>query len=215
MKGHGLNRLGMLLEVSRPNEAETVLREALTVRHKLVADHPTVADYESDLGGICHNLGDFLAKQGKLVEARQLLVEAIARQQAALKSKPHNPVYRSFTCNHHALLGQLYNRAGDHAEAFKVARQLAQSTTDAPELKLASAEIMSNCVGVVDRDATLTPSQRHDLKETYARQAVNALNEAVGEGFKNVEALQNDRALDPIRDREDFRKLIDRTAARP
>ena len=45
-------------------------------------------------------------------------------------------------------------------------------------------------------------------QEEYAARAVDLLHRAVEAGWTNTRHMANDRALDPLRQREDFRKLL-------
>jgi hypothetical protein len=47
-----------------------------------------------------------------------------------------------------------------------------------------------------------------DKKQEYADRAMTLLREAVAKGFQDVERMKNDTALDPLRNREDFQKLV-------
>ena len=46
------------------------------------------------------------------------------------------------------------------------------------------------------------------LQETYAKEALRLLRDAMAKGFKNVEHLKNNAGFDALRDHEEFRKLV-------
>ena len=43
----------------------------------------------------------------------------------------------------------------------------------------------------------------------YGDEAMKLLREAVAKGFKDAKQMKQDRDLDPLRDREDFQKLLE------
>ena len=47
-----------------------------------------------------------------------------------------------------------------------------------------------------------------DDKAKHADLAMDWLKRAVAAGYKDVAKMKNDRDLDPLRDREDFKKLL-------
>ncbi len=48
-----------------------------------------------------------------------------------------------------------------------------------------------------------------------AARAVKALGDFIASGFDNPYKLRNDRRLDPIRDREDFRGMVEKLKTGP
>jgi hypothetical protein len=51
---------------------------------------------------------------------------------------------------------------------------------------------------------------KHDAKlsNEYAARALELLREAVAQGYKDVAHIKKDKDLDPLRDRDDFKKLM-------
>ncbi len=58
--------------------------------------------------------------------------------------------------------------------------------------------------------SSLRPGQRKDAtkRDDYARRAVEQLKEAVKAGYKNAALMAKDSDLAPLRDRDDFKKLL-------
>ncbi|WP_165073748.1 protein kinase family protein [Paludisphaera rhizosphaerae] len=65
-----------------------------------------------------------------------------------------------------------------------------------------------------DADPSLTPADRARRK-VYGRRAVAALRQAVAKGWNQPDLYRNDPVLDPLRRRDDFRKLMIELAASP
>src|SRR5262249_52967290 len=113
-----------LKDVSQFADADTVLGEALAIQRQLVKDFPTVSDYWSELGGTLNNLAGSLIKQKKFAQARQLLTEAIERQQLARKANPEHPNYRLYLRNHYDLLAHTLKALGEHGPAGKALEEV-------------------------------------------------------------------------------------------
>jgi serine/threonine protein kinase len=94
-------------------------------------------------------------------------------------------------------------RAGDPARAVAEANALA-------DLKEANGTTVYNMACIVSL-ASAAVKQDSGLKERYATRAVELLQKAESSGYfkdsKNIELLKKDPDLDPIRSREDFKKL--------
>jgi hypothetical protein len=67
---------------------------------------------------------------------------------------------------------------------------------------------LSLCVPVVAQHDQLDDKQRGEAAQFYADATMKLLREAVGKGWKNVAHMKKDTDLDPLRQRQDFQKLI-------
>src|SRR5262249_45517981 len=67
---------------------------------------------------------------------------------------------------------------------------------------------LSQCVLLARDDSRLTESKRKDLARAYADRAMSLLRSAVRHGFKDGAKLKKNPALDSIRSRDDFQKLL-------
>jgi len=74
--------------------------------------------------------------------------------------------------------------------------------------------VVSLCVPAVN-DAGLAPAERKSLTEKYSARAVALLRHAVKAGYKDVEHLEKDSDLDPLRARSDFQQLLRETKPDP
>ncbi|HLJ98244.1 MAG TPA: hypothetical protein VKU02_34110, partial [Gemmataceae bacterium] len=52
-------------------------------------------------------------------------------------------------------------------------------------------------------------AERSRLAQTYAHRAVATLQQAMQNGYKNVDHMKKDPDLDPLRPRDDFQILVD------
>ena len=56
---------------------------------------------------------------------------------------------------------------------------------------------------------------RHPAGDELLKHLGHALSDAVGKGYKDAAHMKKDKDLDPLRDREDFQKLLAQLEARP
>jgi eukaryotic-like serine/threonine-protein kinase len=203
------NKLGVILmSAGRPDDAATAYRKALPIQEKLVKDHPQVAEYQSSLGATLHNLANLRRNRGEFTEARALLERAVPHQRLAWKADPRNPTYCRFLRNHHWLLAEVLVQLKEHAEAAKAAAELPTVIPEGWEEYLRATLFLARCVPLAEQDAQLPVAKRKELARAYADEAMKRLREGVGRGYKNVPQLQKDKTFDPLREREDFQKLL-------
>jgi hypothetical protein len=108
---------------------------------------------------------------------------------------------------HRSLAGTLV-RLQDHRAAAKVAAELARTSFDPVEDPYNAACLVTLCVPLAKQDTGLPEHNRSQLAEEYAEQAMDLLREVVQRGFKDAEHMKKDPDLDPLRARDDFKKLM-------
>jgi serine/threonine protein kinase/Tfp pilus assembly protein PilF len=189
-------------------EAETGYREALEAQRKLVADCPNAPDFRHLLALTLSNLGRFLRDRGQLAEARRLLEDAVTQQQAVLKANPHHPVHRRHLRDHYKELAETLLRTSDHAEASKAAEELPRILPDGWEEYHRAAGYLARCVPLAAKDPMPAAETSKELAQSYANRAVQLLREAIQKGWKDAAHARKDPHLDPLREREDFKKLL-------
>jgi hypothetical protein len=79
---------------------------------------------------------------------------------------------------------------------------------DAPADAYSAACALSQCVPIVAKHDKLDDQQRKEAAQFYGDAAMKLLREAVSKGYKDVAHMKKDTDLDPLRQREDFQKLI-------
>ena len=67
---------------------------------------------------------------------------------------------------------------------------------------------LCRCLRLADKDARLVDAERKKLARNYAEQALALLRQAVAGGYKDVARMKQDPDLEPLRAREEFRKLL-------
>jgi hypothetical protein len=71
-----------------------------------------------------------------------------------------------------------------------------------------AACLLAGCARLVAQDEQLPESKRTELVTTYGDRALAALRQAVEKGAKEVAQIKKDPSLDPLRQREDFHRLL-------
>jgi tetratricopeptide (TPR) repeat protein len=200
------NNLGFLLTATgRPAEAEADYRRALRIREKLAADNPKVPGYRNDVASCHTNLSVILRRLGRLAEARDGCDKAIAIREALVKEFPKVPLYRSYLAWSHRYRGLARRDLGDFAGAAADARRALALWDSLPsrtgEEWFETACARAALAGLAGRDGS-------DVSAAEADVAMALLRQAVGMGYRNLDAFRTEDALDPLRGRDDFRVLL-------
>jgi tetratricopeptide (TPR) repeat protein len=232
------SNLGSALLREGKQEAEIVLRQGLAIAEKLVAEFPTVPEYRDLLGSIQSSLGgailhvskepekalpwcdkaiataeEALRRDGSIERFRWGLrvaqsyraaaLIALQRHAEALKDydkmvelapEPDRPFARSIRA-----VGRV--RAGQVAAAIEEAEELAKN---ADSLLLYNVACVYAVASVPSKANPISPEQQ----AKYAQRAIGLLRQAVAKGYSNVNEMKNDDDLKPLRQRDDFQKLL-------
>jgi tetratricopeptide (TPR) repeat protein len=203
-----LNHLGVQLAAARPAEAEALHREGVAVLQKLAAEFPQLPVHRSELGGALHNLA--MLRRANAAEAREMLLQAIAHQRAALAANPKHAVYRRYLRNHYWMLADIHLAVGAHADAAAAARKMTEVFPESWSDLYRAAVQTARCIPIVEQDASLDPARRRKLVEEYAVQAVGQLRQAIARGMRRSGPLADVPELAPLRGRKDFQRLVPR-----
>jgi eukaryotic-like serine/threonine-protein kinase len=101
-------------------------------------------------------------------------------------------------------------RRGRHADAVATADKLHDLPPGGPLQLYNAACGYALCVGAVapGKPTEQLSADEKAARERYAARAVAVLREAVAKGYKDVAHLKKDTDLDPLRGRDDFKKLL-------
>jgi tetratricopeptide (TPR) repeat protein len=203
------NNLGNLLKaLGKGTEAEAAYRAALKLSEELAAQHPAIPDYHHDLAGTLVNLADLLREQQYYAQTRALLEQAEPHHQAALQANPSHPAYRQFYRNNRQVLARTLTGLGAHAAAARTAEQLAGLGVSPATDAYNAVCIFASCVPLAEKDTQLPEAERPKQARAYADRALALLHQAVVKGFQDVAHMKKNTELDPLRSREDFKKLL-------
>jgi tetratricopeptide (TPR) repeat protein len=205
---HHNNRGILLSDTGRLKEAEKDYDEALSIQKQLAADFPNQPDLRNELAGTCVNLAILLRQQGNWAAAKRLLLEGRPHHLAALKVTPRHPTYRQFYRNHLKVLIPVHAELLEQEDAVRTAKTFLDLGWDAPGNAYDAVCYLSLCIPIVVKHDKLDDKQRKEAAQFYGDAAMKLLREAVSKGFKDVPHMKKDTDLDPLRQREDFQKLV-------
>jgi tetratricopeptide (TPR) repeat protein len=202
------NRGTLLRNTGRLKEAETDLDQALSIRKQLVADFPNQPDLGNDLAGTCVNLALLHQQQGNWAAAKRLLFEGRPHHLAALTDNPRHATYRRFYRNHLYVLTEVHAGLLEQEDAVRTAETRRNLGWDAPSDTYDAACFLSLCIPIVAKHDKLDDKQRKQAVQFYGDAAMKLLRDAVSKGWKDAAHMKKDTDLDPLGQREDFKKLV-------
>jgi hypothetical protein len=194
--------------LGRLPEAEKDYDQALSIQKQLSAHFPNQPDRRNELAATFVNRALLHLKHGNWAAAKQLLLEGRTHHLAALKANPQHPTYREFYRNHLAVLTAAHAGLLEQPEAVRTAETCRNLGWSAPEDAYSAACGLSLSVPAVAKHHKLDAKQREAAAQLYSDAAMKALREAVSKGYKDVRNMKTDTDLNPLRQREDFRKLV-------
>jgi serine/threonine-protein kinase len=175
----------VLVQVGRPEGAESAERQAAEIYARLAEKSPKVPDYRDGLATALTNLGNAMRATGQAAGARDAYNRAIVVAEQLVEENPKAPAYRV------SLAGSL-RRRGLAVRGLVDARR-ALAILDGLTTRAPAAWFETACC-----HATLGNAAR----------AVELLRHAAELGYRNPYAYRAEAALDPLRDRDDFRALM-------
>lgn len=214
-------------------EAEVTLKKGLTIQEKLVVDFAYIPAMKVDLAATCCNYGMLLNDLGRPTEALPWLDRAVDTLRAVLAKEPRTTNARAFLGNSHwgrATANEYLQRPADalkewdaaleyspkkshpfiryrRSEALIRLGQTAEAVTEVGQLRKlndwnATQWYDFACVYAVAADEIA------DEKQNYADRAMEVLQKAVRAGYKDTAHMKEDKDLDSLRERDDFKKLV-------
>jgi hypothetical protein len=168
------------------------------------------AEYQSKLGMTFGNLGRLAAREDS-AEAAALLQRAIECQQQARDLDPNNPAYLQRSVDHTKNLVRLLLAHGDGPGAARWAeRALPPPLGDDWRNWFYAAVHLGWWINNAQHNANFDEESRSKAIEEYSRRAVDLLQVAFAHGMNDARMLETTDALEPLRDRSDFRELLAR-----
>jgi serine/threonine protein kinase/tetratricopeptide (TPR) repeat protein len=213
----GRQNLGKVLtRLGKPEEALVPLSAAQEASERLANEHPGVLEYQDDVARGFQYLAAALARLGHVPDAEKAYADAIGVRERTLQAHPTDSPNL-------ARLFLLFNERGDFE------RQNHQA--------VAAVASYRNAVKLIEGRSQATPEQLYDLAAVHAKlsrmgadsasglkagetrseadQAIAVLDKAVGAGFRNIDQIRKDADFDSLRQRDDFKKLLQRLEPSP
>lgn len=231
---HSHTSLGILLmNLANYPEAEQYHHKALALNERLAANFPAVSQYQIDLGGNYCNLGLLIRDSGKVNQSLEWFAKAIHTLNVVYKQAPQLALAKRFLRNSYQGRATAYYSLQRYAEASEDWDNAIRLSPEAEQPLLRTnracslvrtgqvAEAIADIVELTktsDRNArlgynlacvySLASGKIKDKKREYAARAMELLHQSVKAGLKDVAHMKKDTALDSLRDREDFKKLM-------
>jgi hypothetical protein len=195
-------RLGELKEAEADHDA------ALGIQKQLAAVFPNQPDLRNDLAGSCVNLAILHQQQEDRAAAKRLLLEGRPHHLATLKANPRHPTYRQVYRNHLKVLTVVHAGLLEKDEAARTAEARRDLGWDPPADAYDAAGFLSGCIPIAAKHQKLDDQQRKESAQFYSDAALKLLRDAVSKGYKDVAHMKKDTDLDPLRQQDDFQKLV-------
>ena len=193
------NNIGELLrDIGHPAEALESLGRALKIRERLARDNPSDHSFQSYLGATLHNIAEIEMRQQHFREAREHLERAIEHQRTALAVLPGHPYYQQAVRAHLLNLTKVYHALNQPAQAIRTTQELVALAKESP----------SELYNVAGALALSIPLVQGEQQQALAAEAVQILKRAITAGWNDAGRTSRDPDLAPLRDRDDFRRLL-------
>jgi serine/threonine protein kinase len=202
------NRGVVLYTMGRLQEAERDYEQALSIRKQLATEFPNQPDIQNDLAGTCVNLALLQQQLRNWAAAKRLLLEGRRHHLTVLKANPSHPTYREFYRNHLMVLATVHAGLLEQEDAVRTAETRRDLGWNAPADAYGATCFLSRCIPIVAQHDKLDDKQRKEAARFYGDAAMKLLREAVSKGYSDVVHMKKDTDLDPLREREDFQKLV-------
>jgi eukaryotic-like serine/threonine-protein kinase len=198
----------LLSQADRRKEANAAFRSAAEIYQALSDENPKVPDYADGLASALTRLGDVVRSSGRAVEARDAYDRAIALRERLVEENQATPAYRGSLAFSLCRRGLARRDQGDPAGAAAdvrralglydgLATRSRQEWYETACCHAAAAGLAGTASGVSAAEAA---------SQTDA--AIALLKKTVSLGYRLADAVRTEPALDPLRDRPDFRLLM-------
>ena len=224
--------------VGKLDEARPEFEASLRNLQQLAVQFPTVPAYQIYLGNGYNGYGELLKEEGQLDESLLWFDKAIQTLQALYENDKRMATAKFYLAASLEGRSQAFHRLERYDEAIKDADRalelnlpqlmallrsdLARSRSRTDKTAEAIAEAM--VVATADpKDSfpyynfvvynlactyAITSGKIADKQQEYADRAMELLNNAIAAGYINTESIAKDPDLDPLREREDFKQLL-------
>ncbi len=226
--------LGLLLaDLKKVDAAAAEYKAGIAIQEKLIAEQPKATNYQVEMAGSCCNLGELLRANGRPADSLEWFDKAVKELTPLVQNANEDPLAKPFLFNSHWRRGLARGQVGKHADAvadwdrvlalvdpsdrlpFRVERmaslaaaaKVAEAVAEADALLKRAGWSGDQFVQFAATYAVASGSVEGKAGE-YATKAVGLLTEATKKGFKDASRLKADKQFDPLRDRDDFKKLL-------
>lgn len=203
------NHMGDLLSrIGRKSEAIQALEKALAIWQKLVEEQPANSEYKIYLATSYNTIGRHYAQDNRFNEAFAALDKGFAIRKQLVGAEPSNFDYLDHLAFSLAYRGWAHLRAGHPADAAIELRRAweiwEKDNSMNTQSRFESSRVLSLLTGLgIDPNSGVSAAEA----AAFADKAIAGLAEVIKTDWVQSDEL-NEPDFDPLRTREDFRKLI-------
>jgi serine/threonine-protein kinase len=196
-------------QTGQPAEALAAYEQARAIWQKLAEANPDVTGFQSSLAYSHSTIGDLLRKTGRWEEAASSYQRCLAIAEPLALANPAVSQSQRLLANSLSRLGIMQQRGGSPAEAAASFRRAVAILEQFPALTPGDHYDVA-CYSALLAEVAVAPGSGLTAAEgrAAADKALGALRRAVAAGYRPVAYMQTDTDLDPLRQREDFQKLM-------
>jgi serine/threonine protein kinase len=200
--------IGNLHRGDDPAQAVKEFEKARALQEELVTAAPGTPAYRNALGSTLNNLGMALLRLKRFDDARAALHQAIETQRQAVAQAPQVERYRRSLATRYSALTEVELKANRPAAAVAATLERQKLWPKDAMLQYWVGVDLVSAAALVGKGKEMPSADEQAERARYADLAMAALRQAVSCGFRDRNRLQTDRDLDPLRSRDDFRKLL-------
>jgi serine/threonine-protein kinase len=206
-------------DLLQAKDAEEYLRKAIDAMKNVANRRPERPDIKADLAVCYFNLSGFFSELGRPGESLPWIKLAVSTVESALRQDPDNGKAKLYFRKFHEGYILAYSRLGLHAEAAAKAESLRLLAPDNVSNLFNVACGYAVCCSVVGRDKMPSDLSEEETKtrQRYSNAALDLLVKIEAAGFfkhpDNLALLKSESDLDPLRQRDDFKKLVSKALA--
>ncbi len=203
---HGI----LQFQMGKRAEGEAECRAAVDLCQTLANDNPSISHHRTFLAVALNNMGDIVRALGRAAEAKAIYERGAAVEELQIQADPTTRIDNRFNlvCSIRRLgmsLRDLGDPAGAAAKARRALGLCGQLVPRSGVHLFETACCHSALAGLAGRAGSGVSTAEGEME---AARAMEWLGRAVANGYRNTNQLRIESALDPLRDRPDFKKLM-------
>jgi tetratricopeptide (TPR) repeat protein len=189
-------------------EGVRLAARALTINWNNHLGDPAAAEHRVMLAASYNLLGDLLRKAGRTQEGLLACEEGLARGRELLREQPDDLQYQEFVAERCCGVANARRERGEYAQALALYQEAVRRYREAKSPQCPRLyEIACEIARAGDaRPGGSSPAE--DWRRRFGDLAMEALRLAAAGGFTPANALAEAPALAPLRERDDFKKLV-------
>jgi tetratricopeptide (TPR) repeat protein len=191
--------------------AQDYYRQAIEVQDALRGDFPDIVNYRHQAGLIWLAWADSWVREDAAETALAAYHRAVSYLGNTLDKGPQVPRYRKDLSQAYRQLARVERALHRLGEAAVTAVQDQQLWPDNPGELFQAARQLARCIPLVGKGKTQLNRHEKDEQREYGDRVMEALRQAIGQGFKDVRQLRGDDFV-PLRGRADFEELLNNFA---